>query len=226
MAFNFYEFTSNKECDKALVKELLIIAHKEIQSKNNIHLAFSGGKSPISFFELLNEQDLAWEKVNISLVDERIVETSHKDSNTALLHHYLLKNKAKKAHFIPLIEKADLSYELLLDFAKKHYKQPDFAVLGMGTDGHTASLFADAKEFQYSLECEDAIVLINPKNAPYSRLSMSFSALFKCQKLFLLIQGKEKKEIFDKAILDKKLSFPISHIIHSQKVQCDVYYSR
>jgi len=60
-------------------------------------LAVSGGKSPIAFFQALSQQDLDWARVNITLVDERIVPTHHADSNTGLVRQHLLQNRAAAA---------------------------------------------------------------------------------------------------------------------------------
>ena len=69
-------------------------------------LAVSGGKSPIAFFQALSQQDLDWARVNITLVDERIVPTAHVDSNTGLVRQHLLQNRAAAAQWLPLIDDA------------------------------------------------------------------------------------------------------------------------
>ena len=98
-------------------------------------LVLSGGSSPISIYEELSHIDIPWSKVQITLVDDRLVNPNHVHSNQKLIHDHLLKNKAKKARFYPLTE--DL-------FSKFNIKIPfDVNLLGMGEDGHFASLFSD-----------------------------------------------------------------------------------
>ena len=75
-----------------------------LDNKGSAVLAVSGGRSPIPFFQALSQKDLDWQKVGITLVDERIVPTTHADSNTALAHEYLLQNKAAAATWIPVVE--------------------------------------------------------------------------------------------------------------------------
>ena len=66
-------------------------------------LAVSGGKSPIAFFQALSQADLDWARVNITLVDERLVPTNHADSNTGLVRQYLLQNRATAAKWLPVV---------------------------------------------------------------------------------------------------------------------------
>ncbi|WP_233704092.1 6-phosphogluconolactonase [Helicobacter mesocricetorum] len=224
--FQFYEFASTKECNTALITAILELINKLLLDKDRVHLAFSGGKSPIAFLEMLSKQECNWKRCNVSLVDERIVDLSSEESNARLIKTYFLQNSAKNSHFTPFFEDLNLSLEALVENANACYHQPDIAILGMGLDGHTASLFAEADEFQMALETACNIVLINPKNAPYKRLSMSLSALKKCKKLFLCIATEEKYLVFNEAIKGLNQKIPISYILHSREVMCDVYFSK
>lgn len=226
MAFHLYEFSNTEECNLSLVSYLSELLKEQILLKDKVFLALSGGKSPVAFFNLLSQAKLEWKKIYISLVDERIVSLTSEDSNSALVKNHLLQNLAQNAHFISILEEPSLSKELLLEFANKNYKQADLAILGMGLDGHTASLFPEAYEFKNALESEQNIVLITPKNAPYQRLSMSLKALEKTKRLILTFQGGDKREIFEEACLGINPKLPISYILHSKKVDCDVYYSK
>lgn len=226
MAFQIYNFNTEEERNFSLIQHILSL----IDAYNNsITIACSGGKSPIPFFTLLSQQDIKWNQINIALVDERIVPTTHKDSNTLLIHNHLLQHHASKAKFIPIINDTFLSpldTTSLLKFANNNYKQPDIVILGMGTDGHTASLFACASEFQSALTTQENIVLTSPKNAPHQRLSMSLSAIQKCKHIFLVIQGEEKLKVFQQALNTQDFKFPISHIFNLKEVQNYVYYAK
>ncbi|MBZ7936535.1 6-phosphogluconolactonase [Campylobacter sp. B0100352/1] len=226
MAFKMHEFSDLESCNKALVEAVTLSIEQILSAKQNVNLAFSGGKSPVLFLEMLSKKDCAWDKCNVSLVDERIVDLNHEDSNARLIKMHFLKNLAQKAHFSPFFEDCKLSLEDLVENANKIYNQPDIAILGMGGDGHTASLFPEADEFDFALTTQKSIVLTTPKNAPYKRLSMSLSALEKCNKLFLSIATKEKQLVFNEAAKGLNPKFPISYILHSEKVMCDVYFSK
>ena len=222
MAYTLYEFEDAKTCELALAKSVV----NRIKTQEYTKLALSGGKSPLGFFRCLRASELKWDQIYISLVDERVVDTNDPQSNTKFIKDEFLQDKASKANFIPLLKEANLEDKALLDFANEHYIKPQLAVLGMGLDGHCASLFADSKGFDEALISEQDIVLIYPKEAEFKRLSMSLAALEKCQRLFLLIAGSQKKEVFDRACLKPDKSLPISLILHSRKVHCEVYYSK
>ncbi|MDO4674770.1 6-phosphogluconolactonase [Campylobacter sp.] len=224
MSFALYSFATQELCNKALTSALLTQIKELLALKNKVVLALSGGRSPRDFLQLLSEQECQWHKCVINLVDERVVDVEHEDSNAAFIQKYFLQNSAQAARFIPLLEEANDDLEFLLKNANANFIQPDFAVLGMGLDGHTASLFSDAKEFDHALRTQENIVAISPKNAPHKRLSLSLSALEKCKKLFLLIGGEDKAKVFQKVIKNVQPTHPVSYILHSRKVPCDVYF--
>ena len=95
-----------------------------LNEKGHAVLAVSGGRSPIAFFEALSQKDLNWQNIGITLVDERIVPTTHADSNTGLVREYLLKNNAAVATWIPVVEdgksETELQPEVVVAYALKH----------------------------------------------------------------------------------------------------------
>jgi 6-phosphogluconolactonase len=126
-------------------------------------LAVSGGKSPVPFFHALRSQPLDWSRVMITLVDERFVPADHPDSNAALVREHLLQDAAAAARFLPLVGDArDDVAELAA--ANAAYQHPTVAVLGMGEDGHTASLFPGATALADGLDMAAACPCL-----PYSR---------------------------------------------------------
>ncbi|PDX42816.1 6-phosphogluconolactonase [Helicobacter pylori] len=226
MGYQLFEFENLEDCHKALTERFKEFFNTALKKHHQVSIAFSGGRSPISLLQKLSVLDLKWHECSISLVDERIIDTSHDDSNTKLLHDYLLQNNALKASFIPLLpKKISSDTNALFHFTNQHFKQPHLAILGMGTDGHTASLFPETSAFLN--EEKENIVLVKPANAPYERLSMSVNALENCEKLFLSISGVEKREVLEKALKESApYSLPIARILHSQKVTTEVFYAK
>ncbi len=226
MGYQLFEFESLEDCHKALIERFKEFFNATLKKRHQVSIAFSGGRSPISLLQKLSVLDLAWHECVVSLVDERITDTSHEDSNTKLLHDYLLQNNALKASFIPLLPKeVSCNQNALLNFANQHFKQPHLAILGMGTDGHTASLFPETNAFLN--EEKENIVLTKPANAPYERLSMSIHALENCEKLFLSVSGEQKREVLEKALKENApYSLPIARILHSKKVTTEVFYAK
>lgn len=195
-------------------------------------LAVSGGKSPIAFFQALSQQDLDWARVNITLVDERIVPTAHVDSNTGLVRQHLLQNRAAAAQWLPLIDDAASEGSLknpaaAVEFALRHYVQPDVLVLGMGGDGHTASIFPQAPQFADAVRADypQPLPHTTPITAPYERISMTLAAIVATPHVYLAIAGADKRRVYEAAAQAQRAQYPISYVLHSQKVNAHVFYN-
>lgn len=220
--YKVFKFVNEKECLCSLVNEIICILNENIILNGNSVLYVSGGKSPVRLFEELSLKDILWDRVCVGLVDERI--TLDKDhSNEHLVKTHLLQNFAKKAYFIPCLDKtANLNNtDELVSFATSHYNVADVLVLGMGNDGHTASLFADSFNYNQTLITLNPIVSTYPSSSSFCRLSLSFDAISKAKNVFLFIQGEEKYNVFLKAINDN--SYPIYHLLNSKQVTVNVY---
>ncbi|MDO4658746.1 6-phosphogluconolactonase [Kingella sp. (in: b-proteobacteria)] len=195
-------------------------------------LAVSGGKSPIAFFQALSQQDLDWARVNITLVDERIVPTRHADSNTGLVRQHLLQNRAAAAQWLPLIDDAASEGSLkntadAVAFALRHYTQPDVLVLGMGGDGHTASIFPQAPQFADAVRADypQPLLHTSPITAPHERISMTLAAIVATPHVYLAIAGADKRRVYEAAAQAQTAQYPISYVLHSRKVNAHVIYN-
>ena len=230
--FTWHENDNAAAAAQSLADAVAAALQSTLDEKGRAVLAVSGGRSPIAFFEALSHKDLAWSNVGITLVDERIVPTVHPDSNTALVREYLLKNKASAARWIPMVEDGKPENRLppqeVVDFALQHYRQPDVLVLGMGGDGHTASLFPQAPQLEAGIDLENDVTLLHttPVTAPHERVSMTLGAILKTPHIFLAIQGADKKAVFDRAATAPTTEFPISLILNQNGANCHVYYAK
>lgn len=205
---NWLEFPDAAQQTDALANSVASRLSAAIASRGQAVLAVSGGKSPIPFFQLLSEMAIDWSRVTVTLVDERFVAPDHPDSNAGLVRQHLLRNRAAPARFLPLVRAAaDIDAEVAADCHE--FIAPDVAVLGMGEDGHTASLFPAAAELA----------------APHRRVSMSYAALLQAGCLILSIQGAKKREVLEAAARGRDDALPISHFLAQDKAPLDVYWS-
>ena len=180
-----------------------------IAKKGNANFVVSGGNSPLKLFDNLSKIDLPWNKVQITLVDDRLVDKNHIHSNQKLITDHLLKNKAKLANFIPLSEEIIKSKIILTPF--------DVNLLGMGEDGHFASLFPDMiKNFNsFDLNADPNVFSITSHGDPFlPRITMNLSLILKSEFIVLLVKGAIKQKIIDQAKNDNSL--PIHYLLKSR----------
>lgn len=229
MGFQWNEFEHANQAAQALADQVADELQKTLAENGRAVLAVSGGRSPIAFFEALSKKQLDWQNVAITLADERIVPTDHADSNTGLVHEFLLKNEAAKAEWLPLIEQnqTDLEPESVVSTALKHFRRPDVVVLGMGPDGHTASLFPQAPQLSDGLSPNYPQPLLHttPVTAPHERISLTLAAILNARAVFLAINGQSKKEVFDKASAGLNRNYPVSYVLNQKDKECYVYYT-
>src|SRR5690606_23224753 len=220
----WHEFSSTQPCVEALAKEIAQSIDSRLNDTGVCTLAVSGGRSPIPLFEALSSTDLDWARVHVRLVDERYVAPEHPDSNEALVRQYLLKGQAAQAPFQGLYA-AGATVGQAVTMANTHARPVDIAILGMGDDGHTASLFPKAQQLDAAL-APDApyYVHVTPPDAPHERISMSLAALKACSRRLLYIAGTEKRAILSDAEKQVDKNLPISLLVAQPGVSVDVYW--
>ena len=206
--------------------------HLAINLRGHAVLAVSGGKSPIALFEALRVLPLEWQRVTVLLVDERCVPHDHADSNTALVRQHLLKDDAAVATFVPFFDTLpasldDAALNLLVDAANRRLAtQPwpmDMAVLGMGDDGHTASLFPGAPGLNQALHSSGPVAWVRPATAPHARLTLTLPALLATRELALAISGASKLAVFQQARLGADEALPVSLILNQHQTPVSVW---
>jgi 6-phosphogluconolactonase len=188
-------------------------------------LAVSGGSSPRPFLQTLSTQSFDWARIAVTLVDDRWVPETDSASNSQLVHDTLLQHAAQHAAFWPLV---DTTQELnahvaALNADPRFSVVPDVAILGMGEDGHTASIFADAPEWDHALTTTERFVAVHPGSAPHARVSWSMSALKEVKQLFLLIAGPKKMDVLNAAAASLQKN-AISQLANDKGVRLDVYW--
>ncbi|MBU9477169.1 6-phosphogluconolactonase [Burkholderia multivorans] len=187
-------------------------------------LAVSGGTSPRPFLQTLSHAALDWAGVDITLVDDRWVPDHDAASNARLVRDTLLQHAAAPARFLPLVDThAALDAHVAALNANPDYRVPDVAVLGMGEDGHTASIFADAPEWDHAIATPERFVAVHPGAAPHARVSLSLDALKRVGRLFLLIAGDRKREVLDAAAASLQKN-AISQLANDKGTKLDVYW--
>jgi 6-phosphogluconolactonase len=169
-------------------------------------LILSGGNTPVPLFRSLQGSPLDWSRVDVSLADERWVEETDSRSNAALVREHLMQGAVAQARFVSLKQPGE-SPETALPAIERGLDSctwpPDALVLGMGNDGHTASLFPDAPELPAAMDNTSARALVmHPASQPLARVTLAPALLVSARYTVLLIQGEEKLQTLARACSD------------------------
>lgn len=191
-----------------------------IAERGRATLVVSGGRSPVEFFERLSAQPLDWSKVVVSLADERWVPVGHPDSNEGLVRRHLLQGAAAAARFIGLYhaEPTLVQAAAKADQALAELPQPiDVLVLGMGEDGHSASLFPGSPNLAAALDpaCPARCLPMLAPGVPHQRLSLTLPLLAGARLRLLALQGQAKLATLGEALAgDDVQQMPIRAFLH------------
>jgi 6-phosphogluconolactonase len=202
-----------------------------VDSNGRASLAVSGGSTPVGLFDQLASMDLSWSDVVITLVDERWVATTAEDSNEHLVRSYLLKDKAAAATFIGLKNPAATASAGEKECARQLLNVPrpfDVLILGMGADGHTASLFPGASKLLRATDttATQTCMGIAPLTAPHERMTLTLPAILDSRQIFLHITGQDKKNVLEQARADGPTEeMPIRFILRQQTTPVSVYWA-
>ncbi len=206
-----------------------------VAQRGHALLIVSGGSTPVPFFEKLAQADLPWSQVHVTLADERWVPPDHKDSNARLVRQHLLQGPAAKAQWWPLVNEAPTPAEGQQATEASLARLPwpaDVIVLGMGSDGHTASLFPHDAALAGALDARHdaprcmAIDAPTLPNVPVARLTLTRRALLDARLLALHIAGPAKWALLQEVMQPGPVEdFPIRLALHQQQVPCRVSYT-
>jgi len=206
-----------------------------IAQKGHAVVAFSGGSTPKPLFQALQQQDIDWARVIVTLVDERWVPETHELSNGAFLKRYLLDELSVQPVFVPLYQEADTvdaSLSLVADdmTQKTQANRPafDVVILGMGGDGHTASFFPDAENVAelVNANSDDVLLTCHSPSTQVERVTWSLPALLNTSLLALHIVGESKEVVFQQALQsDDAIELPIRSAIFQSKTPLEVFYA-
>ena len=185
----------------------------------------------MGFFHLLSQQDLDWSAVTVTLADERWVDNQHQDSNEKLVRENLLINNAVQANFVAAKNAATDAIDGEADLEQSLATIGRFTVviLGMGDDGHTASLFPDAETLSLGLDLHSGrtAIAVTPPAAPHQRISMTLPRLLDAQQVVIHISGAGKQAVLQAAQEgDDIAELPIRAILNQQIAPLKIYWAK
>lgn len=192
-------------------------------------LAVSGGSTPSRFFaELGRRIDVEWSRVTITLVDERWVDEGSERSNARLVREKLLSGVAAAARFVPLYQGGEVPTAASVAQASAAIAalgSLDAVVLGMGSDGHTASFFPGGDTLDQALTAEGPVVDIRAPGAGEPRVTLTLARILAAQSLYLHIEGDEKLRVLDAALSPGAASdMPVRAVLHQDRKPVTIFW--
>lgn len=224
-----FEFESREEASVAAAERIRDALAHRLENQKAATLVVSGGTTPARCFEELAHLEIDWDRVSVLASDDRWVPSSHSDSNENLIRKHLLVNGASLAGLLPFF-KPDTPIELRCEELDREIRFMPFpfacSLLGMGTDGHFASLFPDADNLAEGLDLESQKLCmpVRSEASPYPRVSLTLSALSRSDEIVLLIFGDEKRRIFEKAKAGNA-RYPVTRLLRQKRAPVHLYWA-
>jgi 6-phosphogluconolactonase len=223
-------FASVDAAAQALAAQVVKALQEGLAYRGAASLAVPGGRTPVPLFHALREADVDFRRVGITLTDERRVAPDHEASNAALVRRELLQGRAAAAHFVPLHEggaNADTELASIWMSLTSLPRPFDAVVLGMGDDGHIASLFPQSPGLSAALDPlqKPACVAMQAPTEPVSRISMNLAALLQTRRLFLFITGAGKRDLLLAAARRAQPPLPVASLLSQRVPMPEVYWA-
>ena len=229
MALRTSEYTDRGALAAAVAGHIVKDLKAAVAARGAASLVVPGGTTPVAVFDQLAKIPLAWDKVTVIPCDERWVGVAHADSNEGLIRRHLLQGEAAGAKVLGLYRPTATPAEAAkaVETALAAIPRPFSSVfLGMGEDGHFASLFPGRKETAPALKLDNSaniMVLAEPAKG-HPRIGLTLRALIDCSHVLLAVTGAEKRIVLDRAIDNINAdTYPIAALLHQEQTPIDIF---
>lgn len=224
---NFYTFDHTDDYAHAATRAIEKVILETLSEKPDVNVAISGGSSPLPVYEKWSELLLPWNRINFFLVDERHV-SLHSDLNNARNLELAFKGKIDQSKEFVFFDTSKSPKEAVDEYEKNLRARGDFqidlALMGLGSDGHTASLFPGSPGVHEKEKW--ALATKSPDPETPDRLTMTFPVLLNAKKVFFLIRGASKKEKIMEWLSGKESIDQIPATAFLNHPQLKVYYDQ
>jgi len=226
---NFHEYDSRSDAAIAAGKRIINALHRRLETGDSAAVVVSGGTTPAPVYSYMAHKELDWHRVHVLLSDERWVPADHPDSNEKMLRDALARSRASFAHIAPYFDATQSPEDRCSELETEFQDLPlpfTSLLLGMGDDGHFASLFPDADNLQSALDLQSSrsFLPVDTGSSPHRRLTMTLSGLLHCDEILLLISGAEKRAVLEQAA-DPRSELPIAHLLRQMRTPVDVFWA-
>ncbi|MFL6733723.1 MAG: 6-phosphogluconolactonase [Sphingomicrobium sp.] len=226
----WWDYDSVDELADAVSGDVGFIIESALDARDAALIAVPGGNTPIPIFAKLTERKMHWRKVTVIPTDDRLVAVDNELSNARLLARSFMPSGAR---VLPIATVND-DYRAAGNAADARLQDlpwpPDLVWLGMGTDGHTASIFA-GPDLQDALDAPKARRAVGvmpdplPPEAPVARVTLTRASILAARTLIITITGQEKRDLLEQAIADGQSSrLPIGRVLAEAEQPIDIHW--
>lgn len=226
----FLTFDNRDALSEALADSVADTLQSGAKENGAASLIVSGGSTPKPFFQALKAKPLAWDKVTVSLADERFVDVSSDDSTEKLVREFLLHDDANYVSMAPISADETLDEGCVrAEAAFQKFPMFDTVILGMGEDGHTASLFPHHPALVEGLKLDSqrlCLPITDSPKPPPERITLTAAAITNCRQLILHITGDSKRDVYDNVLtVADAQQHPIYAFIEQTRIPLTVYWA-
>jgi len=222
-------FDTREEASTAAASQITAALTRRLELQPEASLVVSGGTSPVQCLTELATSDVDWQRVHVLLSDERWVAPDSEDSNEKLIHETLLQGEAAEARLHPMYSDS-FSLEERCELFEETIRTLPFpfacSVVGVGEDGHFASLFPDAENLDKGLDVDSwhLCLPINTAASPHARLTLSLAALSRSDLVVLLFFGDAKREVYERAKAGSN-AYPVSRLLLQKRAPVHMFWA-
>lgn len=225
----WWDYDDMDELAEAVAGDVGFIIESAIDARGEAVIALAGGKTPGPILQKLAEAKIDWKRVVIFPTDERLVALDDPLSNVAMIAKIFLP---KGARVVPVISDKAADYKLAGGAAASRvgdfHWPPDLVWLGIGADGHTASIFT-GPDFEDALNSPAKMVGVTPDplppEAPVARVTLTRSAIQSAKSLVIVLTGNDKKALLEQAIKDGDSSpLPVGRVLAGLETPVDIHW--
>ncbi len=216
---------------EALAPKLARVARAGLDERGAASLALAGGSTPFPLYRRLAEEALDWSRVTLLPGDERWVAADHAACNLRAIRAAFDKVHPRFGALVPDVPGPEASLETARATLADIPAPFDACVLGMGGDGHFASLFPGAPELAVALDPDgrEPLVLVTPdpmpEDAPFERVSLTLSAIAASRYVVLVLRGERKREVLQTARGADPHHYPVAALLAQDNLPLEIHWS-